>query len=74
VTEGEKSKSAGKRKAEKTVAIRQVKSGICAPKKQKLTLRGLGFRRIGQTVVRPDNPATRGMVLQVRHLVEVVEE
>ena len=54
--------------------LRQVKSGICAPRKQKLTLRGLGLTRIGQTVVRPDDPAIRGMVLQVRHLVEVVEE
>ena len=67
-------KSKGRKAGEKTVALRQIKSGICAQKKQKLTLRGLGFRRIGQTVVRPDNPATRGMVLSVRHLVEVVEE
>jgi large subunit ribosomal protein L30 len=69
VTE-KKSRKAG----EKTVTLRQTKSGICAQRKQKLTLRGLGFRRIGQTVVRPDNPAIRGMVLSVRHLVEVVEE
>ena len=74
MSEGDKGKGKGRKAGEKTVALRQVKSGICAPKKQKLTLRGLGFRRIGQTVVRPDNPATRGMVLQVRHLVEVVEE
>ena len=67
-------KKPGGRSGEKTVALRQVKSGICAPQKQKLTLKGLGFRRMGQTVVRPDNPSTRGMVLQVRHLVEVVEE
>ena len=58
----------------KTLSLRQVKSGICAPKKQKATLRGLGFRRMGQTVVRPDDPAIRGMVLQVRHLVEIVED
>lgn len=72
----EKPKSAGKgrKSGGKTVTLRQVRSGICTPKKQKLTLLGLGFSRIGQTVVRPDNPAIRGMVLQVRHLVEVVEE
>ena len=64
----------GRKSGEKTVKLRQVKSGICAPRKQKLTLRGLGLTRIGQTVVRPDDPAIRGMVLQVRHLVEVVEE
>ena len=57
----------------KTVTIRQVKSGICAPKDQKATLKSLGFRRLGQRVVRPDHPAIRGMVLKVRHLVEIVE-
>jgi large subunit ribosomal protein L30 len=72
----EKPKTAGKgrKSAGKTLTLRQVKSGICAPKKQKATLQGLGFRRMGQRVVRPDNPATRGMVLQVRHLVEIVED
>ena len=58
----------------KTVRIRQVKSGICAPADQKQALRGLGLRRIRHEVVRPDTPATRGQILKVRHLVEVVGE
>ncbi len=58
----------------KTVRIRQVKSGICAPVDQKQTLKGLGLRRIRQEVVRPDTPALRGQILKVRHLVEVVGE
>jgi large subunit ribosomal protein L30 len=33
----------------------------------------LGFRRHQQTVVQQDNPAIRGMLFQVRHLVEVEE-
>src|SRR5262249_25307257 len=72
----EKPKSAGKgRKAGgKNVTPRQVPSGVCAPQNQKLTRRGSGFPRVGQTVGRPDNRATGGMVLKVRHLVEVVEE
>jgi large subunit ribosomal protein L30 len=53
------------------IRIRQVRSGICAPQDQKLTLRGLGLRRPNQEVVRPDNPAIRGMARKVRHLVEV---
>lgn len=57
----------------KTLTLRQVKSGICTPKDQKATLRSLGFRRVGQSVVRPDHPAVRGMILKVRHLVEIVE-
>jgi large subunit ribosomal protein L30 len=58
----------------KTLRIRQVRSGICAPLDQKQTLRGLGLRRIRQEVVRPDTPAIRGLVHKVRHLVEVVDE
>jgi large subunit ribosomal protein L30 len=58
---------------EKTIRIRQVKSGICCPEKHKRVLRGLGFRRLNQVVERPDTPATRGMVFKVRHLVEVLE-
>jgi large subunit ribosomal protein L30 len=52
-----------------TITLR--KSGICTPKDQKATLRGLGFRRLGQRVVREDSPAVRGMIRKVRHLVEV---
>ena len=45
--------------------------GICSPKDQKATLRGLGFGRLGQSVTREDSPALRGMLRKVRHLVEV---
>jgi large subunit ribosomal protein L30 len=56
------------------LAITQVKSGICAPKDQKATLVGLGFRRRGEKVVREDSPALRGMIRKVRHLVLVEAE
>jgi large subunit ribosomal protein L30 len=39
----------------------------------KRTVRALGIRRMQQVVVQPDNPAIRGMVHLVRHLVEVEE-
>jgi large subunit ribosomal protein L30 len=63
------------KKAEKreTVTLFLARSGIAAPKDQKATLRALGFRRLGQRVVRQDGPALRGMVRKVRHLVEVVK-
>ena len=32
---------------------------------------GLGLRRLGHTVELADTPATRGMILKVRHLVTV---
>ena len=37
------------------------------------TVRALGLRRVGHTVVVPDNPAIRGMVRAVRFLVDVDE-
>jgi ribosomal protein L30 len=33
----------------------------------------MGLRRIGHSVTLLDTPATRGMILKVRHLVEVTE-
>jgi large subunit ribosomal protein L30 len=57
-----------------SLKLRLVRSGICTPKDQKATLRGLGLRRLGQRAVRPDAPAIRGMVHKVRHLVEIEGE
>ena len=51
--------------------VTQVRSVIDRPKDQKATLKGLGFRRMGQEVVREDSPAVRGMIRKIRHLVEV---
>jgi large subunit ribosomal protein L30 len=56
------------------LTLRLLRSGICTPKGQKATLRGLGLRRLGQRVERPDSPAIRGMVHKVRHLVEIEGE
>lgn len=41
---------------------------------QKDTIRSLGFRRLHQTVEKPDNPSVRGMVYKVRHLVRIENE
>jgi len=69
----EEKKISSKVPSKKSLRIRQVKSGICAPVDQKQTLFGLGLRRIRQEVVRPDTPALRGQIHKVRHLVEIVE-
>jgi large subunit ribosomal protein L30 len=53
--------------------ITQVRSGIGARWKQRESLRTLGLRRIRHSVVREDNPQTRGLIAVVRHLVEVEE-
>ena len=58
---------------DKTLKITLRKSAIGFDKKQKLVVQGLGLRRLNHTVELPDTPATRGMILKVRHLVEVAE-
>lgn len=40
---------------------------------QREVVKGLGLRRLGATVSRPDNPMIRGMVRRVPHLVRIVE-
>ncbi|MCK4578584.1 MAG: 50S ribosomal protein L30 [Candidatus Marinimicrobia bacterium] len=57
----------------KTIKITQTKSGIGYAQRTKDTLRALGIRRMHQTVEKQDNPAIRGMINRVRHLVQVEE-
>ena len=57
--------------ADKRVRITLVKSTIGFNKNQAKVVEGLGLRRLGHTVELPDTPATRGMILKVRHLVTV---
>ncbi len=51
--------------------ITQVKSTIGFNKNQAKVVESLGLRRIGHSVELADTPATRGMILKVRHLVTV---
>ncbi|BAD42039.1 50S ribosomal protein L30 [Symbiobacterium thermophilum] len=37
------------------------------------TLKSLGLTKLNKTVERPDNPAVRGMIARVAHMVEVQE-
>lgn len=55
--------------AELKITLR--KSSIGCPPDQKGTLRALGLKKIGASVVKRDAPEIRGMVFKVRHLVEV---
>ena len=57
----------------KSLKVTQIRSGIGFDKKQTLALRGLGLRRIRHTVEVEDTKAIRGLILKVRHLVEVAE-
>lgn len=53
--------------------VTQTKSTISHIARNRGTIRALGLHGIGSTVELPDNPAVRGMVRQVRFLVEVEE-
>jgi large subunit ribosomal protein L30 len=57
----------------RALKVTQLRSGIGFDRKQKLALRGLGLRRIRHTVEVPDTPAIRGLILKVRHLVQIEE-
>ena len=53
--------------------ITLVKSTIGAVPKHKATVAALGLKKIGQSVEKKNNDATKGMLQQVRHLVKVEE-
>ena len=59
--------------AARTITIVQIRSGIQAPFRHKRILRSLGLRHPHHRVVRPDNPAVRGMVEAIPHLAQIVE-
>ena len=57
----------------KRVRVTQVRSQIGFDRRQRATLRGLGIRRMHQTVELEDTPQVRGMIRKVLHLLKVEE-
>ncbi len=57
----------------KKLRITYVKSSIGCSQKQKGAVRALGLKRLGDAVEHKDTPVVRGIVDQVRHLVQVEE-
>lgn len=57
--------------AAKGLRITLKKSPIGTPHRHRLVLRGLGLRRMHQTVVRPDTEQVKGMIRKVGYLLEV---
>jgi large subunit ribosomal protein L30 len=57
----------------KTLRVTLVRSPIGYTKDQKATVRALGIHRMHQTVEHKDNPAMRGMIQKIIHLVQVEE-
>ena len=56
-----------------TIKIKQVKSRVGRPIDQKRTLDSLGLNKINKVVEREDTPSLRVMILNVFHLVEVID-
>jgi large subunit ribosomal protein L30 len=55
------------------IAVTQVRSLSGRPETHRRTMRALGFTRNQQTLYHTETPTIRGMLYQVRHLVEVTE-
>jgi len=62
-----------KKEAKKTLRVTLIKSPIGYSKDQKATARALGFRKLNQTVEHTDNPAVRGMINKIIHMVRIEE-
>lgn len=50
-----------------------IKSPIAAIPVHKKTIAALGFKKIGKTKIFEDNACVRGMIFQVKHLLQVEE-
>ena len=61
------------RPAKGTVRVTQLGSPIGRRKDQRQTLIGLGLNKLHRSKDLPDNPAVRGMIDKVHHLVRVEE-
>ena len=57
----------------KKLKITLAKSTIGAVPKNKAIVESMGLRKIGKTVILPDNEATRGQIRLVNHLLKVEE-
>lgn len=55
----------------KKIRIKQVKSGIDRPERQKKTLTALGLNKMHKTVELEATPAIMGMIRKVEHLLQV---
>ncbi len=66
-------KKAVKRAAPKRLKVTLVRSPIGFNRTQGTAVQGKGVHPIRHTVELPDTPETRGMILKVRHLVDVQE-
>ena len=67
------SEKKGAARAAGTIRVKQIGSVIGCTDKQRATVRGLGLRRMHQTVVVADTKEIRSMINASRHLLRVEE-
>lgn len=58
---------------QKMLKVTWIKSAIGYNKKQALIVEALGFKKLNQTRLLPDNDAIRGSLHHIAHLVKVEE-
>ena len=56
-----------------TITIKLVKSGIGRMKNHKLCIKGLGIKKLNQTVTVLDAPSNRGMINKISDMLEIIE-
>jgi len=58
---------------EQKIKIKLIKSGIGRIKNHKLCIKGLGFKKLNQTVSVIDTPSNRGMINKISDMLEILE-
>ncbi len=58
---------------EQIIKIKLVKSGIGRIKNHKLCIKGLGLKKLNQTVSVTDTPSNRGMINKISDMLEILE-
>ena len=56
-----------------TIKIKLIKSGIGRMKNHKLCIKGLGFKKLNQSIVIEDSPSVRGMINKISDMLEITE-
>ncbi len=59
---------------DKKIKITLMRSMINRPQNQKLIIKGLGLKKINQCKILSDNPAVRGSIRKIAHLVRIEAE
>ena len=58
---------------DKLIKVKLVKSGIGRMQNHKLCIKGLGFKKLNQTVEVVDTPSNRGMINKISDMLEILE-